>query len=567
MGDDGGEMKGSLAALLLAAVSVAAMARPASVPTATLVWLDDGTPVVAQGGVIVNTEPRELRTPLGSVWKLFVYSYIVEQGLDAPAYRCPTDVRRDDEVYCCEPGEAVERDAALARSCGPFFEPQRLQIDAARWRAFWQQAGSPDWLTTLPDMQPATTVAVMDLLKALRQVPPAARVAARRALLPNTTRDPAVLAALGSGPRFKTWSWTNAQGQRIGGAAGWLADASPFWVGGPGSSRQLLTTQAATMAKAWLPSKRLALWPDNASLEDEPCVTVNMFARYPLRAVLHNGNGGRQVPTAEGPLLGTQQLQFVNGQSLRVQGTSQLQMRHRDGVPHIEARLSLEDYVARVIDREGDARESAASRALAVAARSWLMHNTTERSGCRVVDDSSQAQRVSPNPATPAARAAAAFTQGLVLTGADVRFHRDAASPGVMAWSQAVHSSRQGRGFVAIVQQAYPQAAWSGVAGQADCEALPQAQGWLREREQRWRERLRREAGFEPASAQLQVCRLSLGVPHADAGRMQIRIREWISREGRVTLVHEYLHLAFRHHTRGADERYIERLAQQLVDL
>jgi hypothetical protein len=31
-------------------------------------------------------------------------------------------------------------------------------------------------------------------------------------------------------------------------------------------------------------------------------------------------------------------------------------------------------------------------------------------------------------------------------------------------------------------------------------------------------------------------------------------------------LVHEYLHLAFRHHARGADEAFVERLAQRLVD-
>jgi uncharacterized protein YfaQ (DUF2300 family) len=47
---------------------------------------------------------------------------------------------------------------------------------------------------------------------------------------------------------------------------------------------------------------------------------------------------------------------------------------------------------------------------------------------------------------------------------------------------------------------------------------------------------------------------------------MVIHIREWASREGRVTLIHEYLHLAFRHHPSGRDEALIERLAQQLAD-
>ncbi len=548
-----------------AATSAVAAATPAT-PT-TLVWLQDGAPVVARTGALASVDTRDLRTPLGSVWKLFVYSYVVAEGLEAPPYRCPADARRDDEVYCCEPGESVDRDTALARSCGPFFEPLRLQIEATRWRNFWSTVGAPTWLTTLPALQPATIVPVRDVLSALQSIPAPARVAARQALLVNSTQDTTVLAALGSGPRFKTWSWTDARGQRIGGAAGWLADASPFWVGGAGTSRQVLAQQAGHVAQAWAPSKRLLMWPDAASQDAEPCVNVRMFARYPLRTVLHTRGQGQATPAEEGPLRGAYQLQFVNGQTLRLVGTPQLQLKLHEGQPHIEARLSLEDYVARVVDREGDAREVAAARALAVAARSWLMQNTAERAGCRAVDDASQAQRVSPNPATNAARAAAAFTQGLVLAGTAVRYHRDESAPGVMAWSQAVQAGQQGTGFVDILQQAYPQATWASVAGQTDCEPMPQAQAWLREREQRWREQLRREAGYEPTSARLQVCRLNLGVPHADARRMQIRIREWASREGRVTLVHEYLHLAFRHHARGADERFVERLAQQLVDL
>jgi hypothetical protein len=47
---------------------------------------------------------------------------------------------------------------------------------------------------------------------------------------------------------------------------------------------------------------------------------------------------------------------------------------------------------------------------------------------------------------------------------------------------------------------------------------------------------------------------------------MVIRVREWQSREGRVTLIHEYLHLAFRNHPHGQDETFIEQLAQQLAD-
>jgi hypothetical protein len=72
--------------------------------------------------------------------------------------------------------------------------------------------------------------------------------------------------------------------------------------------------------------------------------------------------------------------------------------------------------------------------------------------------------------------------------------------------------------------------------------------------------------GFEPVPA-VQVCELQMGSPHADQRRSLIRIREWRSREGRVTLLHEYLHLAFRHHPRGQDEAFVEAWAQRLADL
>ncbi len=519
-------------------------------------------------------------TPLGSVWKLFVFSYLVAQGLEAPPYRCEAAQRRSDDEYCCDPGEAVSRDQALQRSCGPFFAPQRLQIQAGDWRRFWQAQQAPEWLWSLNALQPPTLVPVPHLLSALRQIPDAARAAARQALLPNSTRDAAVLGAWGSGPRFKTWSWTAAGGVRIGGAAGWLASGAPFWLGGQGTSRTVLSKQAQTVAQRWQAqrqdTKHDATQPeaeaatarldlaDPSIANAQACVQVQMFARYPLREV----RAAKGQAAADGPLVaqGRYTVHFANGQQLSIQATPALSQTTRNGVPQLQALLSLEDYVARVLDREGDARESAAARALAVAARTWLLHNAKQDGPCLNVADDTKTQRVSPNPPTAAARAAAAFTEGLVLVGMPVRYHRDQAAPGVMSWARAVAQSRAGTGFEEILRQAYPQAVWANGSQAADCEPLPEAAAWLREREQRWRARLRQHAGFEPQAAQLQVCRLALGRPHADTRRMQIRLREWASREGRVTLVHEYLHLAFRNHPRGADEAFVERLAQQLVD-
>lgn len=552
-------------ALLALCASVAqAQAAPAQ-----LVWMDGDKLVSAPGGPATAasaTAASASVTPLGSTWKLFVFSYLVAQGIDAPPYRCQAAERRDDEGYCCDPGEAVTRDDALARSCGAFFEPGRLQINAADWRRFWQRQQAPEWLLPLSAMQPATSVPVPQLLAALRHVPDTARIAAREALLPNSTRDAALLGAWGSGPRFKTWSWTAPTGGRVGGAAGWLADGAPFWLGGRGTSRTVLAAQAGAVAQPW--QRRGGAGGsvdgsfDAAGLRAQPCVVVQMFARYPLRDVLAaNGHAARV-----GPLQGRHTVRFANGESLAIQAVPSLGLSRGSGGLQLHARLALEDYVARVVDREGDARETAAARALAVAARTWLLSNSALAGGCFAVADDSRAQRVSPNEPSPAARAAAAFTDGLVLVGMPVRYHRDRAAPGVMSWADAVSASRAGVGFQAILRKAYPLAVWAGTGRLADCEPLPEAAAWLREREQRWRARLRDHAGFEPHAAQMQVCRLALGAPHSDMRRMQIRLREWQSREGRVTLVHEYLHLAFRHHPRGTDEAFVERLAQQLAD-
>jgi uncharacterized protein YfaQ (DUF2300 family) len=592
MGHDGGEVKLRplrLAAALLALglvgvqaqaqapaqVGARAMAQTLPTPSKTnfetapeaLFWLNADKLQSAALRPSAPSPNADTSTPLGSVWKLFVFSYLVAQGLEAPPYRCEAAQRRSDDEYCCDPGEAVSRDQALQRSCGPFFAPQRLQIQAHDWRRFWQAQQAPEWLWSLNALQPQTLVPVPQLLSALRQIPDTARAAARQALLLNSTRDATVLGAWGSGPRFKTWSWTTTRGERIGGAAGWLASGAPFWLGGRGTSRTVLSQQADVVARRW---SAQTMDPAQAQTTDpnivnaQACVQVQMFARYPLREV-RAANG---QASADGPLRaqGRYVLRFANGEQLSIQATPALSQTTRNGVPQLQARLALEDYVARVLDREGDARETAAARALAVAARTWLLHNGTQEGPCINVPDDSRAQRVSPNPPTAAARAAAAFTEGLVLVGTPVRYHRDQASPGVMSWATAVAQSRAGLGFENILRQAYPQATWANGAQATDCEPLPEAAAWLRAREQRWRQRLRQHAGFEPQAAQMQVCRLALGAPHADTRRMQIRLREWASREGRVTLVHEYLHLAFRNHPSGADEAFVERLAQQLVD-
>jgi uncharacterized protein YfaQ (DUF2300 family) len=541
-------------ALALGGLSIAAQAAP---PPVRLAWLRAGELQGAQGKAPGPADARGWRTPLGSAWKLFMHAYLQAQGAQEPAYRCQVGQRLPDEEYCCEPGESVTRDDALARSCGPYFEPKRVGVSAADWSRYWQAQQAPAWLWALPAMQPASEVSVPELLGALAQIAAPERMAARQALSRVALRDEGVLAALGSGPRYKTWSW-RLGAERAGGAVGWLLDGSPFWFGAPGTSRTALQANAAWMARQWA----VQALPDAAALAGQPCVEVSFFQRYAIRSVRRKD--GSAAPS--GPMSGPYRVEFASGTQLGFDAVPAFRLQRNDSRLEIHARLPLEDYVARVIDREAQATEAQAARALAVAARSYVLQNAVEARGCRAIADSSQAQRVSPNPPSAGARAAAAFTDGLVLSGAAVRYHGTQAAPGVMAWAEAVADAKSGSAFDAILRKAYPSATFADVSAADDCIALPQAAEWLAQRQPRWRTQLRQQAGFEPLGEGLRVCQLQAGLPHSDQRRLAIHIREWASREGRVTLIHEYLHLAFRHHPSGRDEALIEQLAQRLAD-
>ncbi len=559
-------------------VALAATTATAGAPAPQLWWVGadgvhralesspDGTPAalvapVPAADALAASGDAHQRVPLGSTWKLFAYAWLQTHGAHEPAYVCTAARPAADDEYCCEPGAQIGRDAALAQSCGPYFSARRLHVDPIEWRRFWRERRAPEWVGTPAAFDPATEVDVVSLLAALADIPLPARQAARGALLPLTLKLDGVVPAIGAGPRFKTWSWT-LDGQHAGGAAGWLADGTPFWFGAPGTSRTALRAHAAWIGRTWAAAGLRDVAPELVADAAEPCVAVALFNRYRIASVV--GTDGR--PALAGTISGAYRVTFTNGNVLPIDASPGLQLLAGAGALRLEGRWSMEDYVARVVDREGDATQVAAARALAIAARSYLVQNATEEDGCRRIADDSHAQRASPNAPSRAARDAAAFTRGVVLDGPSVRYHGTQASAGQMSWRDAVASSRAGAPFDAILHTAYPQSRLVALDADADCVPLPEARDWLLARQRRWREALGREAGFEPLPEALQVCRLAMGVPHSDQRLLQIRVREWFTQDGRVTLVHEYLHLAFRHHPRGQDDDFVERLARHLVE-
>ncbi|AXJ07150.1 hypothetical protein CFN16_24360 [Pseudomonas fluorescens] len=491
--------------------------------------------------------PSSLDAPLGSLWKVFVYAWLVDTGAREPAYECRGQSK--EEVYCCTAGGKIERDQALVKSCGLYFEPARLGITAGDWRTYWQARQAPSWLLDLPSVQPATRVSVADLLKVLSWLP--AQDQLRRVLLDVVLNaaDGNVVGELGGRLRVKTWSWLGDQDpqSRQGGFAGWTADGSPIWAGGRGTSQMVLRHFGAALATV-LPTS----WPAEAGR----CVEVGLFSRYPVSRVL----SGERV-AGSGPLQGDFRVEFANGNALDIHSDGELFLLN----DKLVARLDREEYVARVLEREAKPEPAEAAKALAVAIRTYLLQNATRNGECLSIDDSSTRQRVAPRPASAESRNIAAWTADLVLAGSTVTYHSDQPGPDKLAWQQAVEQANAGQRYDAILLHAYPRASlsrWDNPV--ASCEALPAAQDWLQKQRRGWRPRLESETGYNEVST-FAVCKLAFGRPFVDRERQRIYVRGVLSLQDRLDLTHEYLHLAFEAHPNGQDETYIEGLARHLL--
>ncbi|XLZ69092.1 DUF2300 domain-containing protein [Massilia sp. SR12] len=551
----------------LPALLLACLAPVAAASSLDLAWWRDGKvqALRLQQGSATPGQPLAAgaEIPLGSLWKLLVYVYAVDNKLPTPDYHCGGG--KQEEVYCCDAGGSVGRDAALAQSCGPFYAPARLGIALRPWQEYWTRrlgtapAGQFAWLADPARLEPARLVTLESLLRVLASVPAASRVEAEAALLRVVLdgRGAGSVRWFGSQLRVKTYSWHQAKRpqERLGGGAGWLADGTPLWFGGSDSSSGIFQKWGQQIASALPPAH---------AAEDSGCVVVDYFTRYPVRAV--SGTGGAAAP---GPLNGRYVVQFENGQSLPIRSNGELALvRGPGGKLQVRGRLGVNDYVARVIDREASAAEPQAARAFAIAARSYLQQNARRAESCQHITDSSATQRVSASPASEAALAAARWTDQLVLDGAPVQYHRDKPGANTMAWSQALAQARSGMSFDAILAAAYPGSALA-TAGNSGttCKRLAKNEEWLAYALPRWERLLRREEGYEAPSQRPQVCALAVGAPYSEQSRNRIFMRPLATREDRITLAHEYLHIGLRRHPRGQDEDYVERLARRLNDL
>jgi uncharacterized protein YfaQ (DUF2300 family) len=545
--------------LAVCSVSLSVQAVPQAQPVISAVELVMGRPDAARAWRISAEQAQEIdvpaSAPLGSLWKLFVYAYLADRGSPTPDYHC-TGQQPTQEVYCCEAGDSIDRDRALAKSCGLYFSPQRLGLSPTAWKRYWQAKAvdAPAWLTELDALDPATVVPVSSILAALASIDERSRQQTMRALQ-GVTLEPrarALLSHVGAGLRVKTWSWHDSKARRIGGFAGWLADGTPVWLRGAGSSASIIE-QAAPWLEHHIPPSTPA---------DEACVQVRFFSRYPLAEVEQQGQAA-----AAGPLREQIRVLFRNEQSLQFVAKGDMRLTRNGAELRIDGRFGLNDYVARVIQREAAATPTEAARALGVAARTYLARHADFASGCYHINDDSRSQRVSAAAPGQAARAAADWSDGLILNGVVGRYHQTQSGPKQLSWKQAVSQADAGARWDEILQQAYGGAGF-GLIGDADageCQALEPAQRWLLTRQASWRAQLSAIPGFEAPSPLPQICRLVQGNPYADLGRGRIYATGIGSLNERLTITHEYLHFALANHPRGREEDFVERTARSLL--
>lgn len=563
----------------------------------TLVWNTSTGVQMSQVGR--NFDEAEIKSysqalvPLGSTWKLFVYAYLVQTQATEKDYVCADLNKNLGDEYCCLPGASINRDTALAQSCGAYFSAKRLQITQDKWKHWidsdFKQA--PKWLQNISQMQAATLVPVNSLLQVLEDMPLASQISARNALLKVTVQTglETTLADLGTGIRFKTWSWfdqtnavassaklniknktsVNELGPRIGGAVGWLPSGRAFWWGAAGTSKTSLLKHHEWIAKTLQLNQfdtTLAAWQNS-----QACVKLKFFNAYPIKkvSVALSSPTKKQVAPV-GVLSGKNYfIEFENGQAISFIGSPEQRLfytANNSQKPVIEGRFLLEDYVARVIEREGQVNFTVASQALAVLARTWVVQNSPIRDGCYTTIDDSKAQRVLASPAGKEAKKAALFTQDLVIAGDAVRYHQSLDQPNVFAWKSAVLLTQQNpaMGFDNLLFKTYPHATLTGLYSELDCTHLDAAETWLKNNTDKWRSQLNPMMGFQ-APESFTVCQIQNGLATSDQRRLRIYIQGWGKLEHRLSLIHEYLHLAFKNHPNGHDEVLIEKLARQLA--
>ncbi|QNA89259.1 DUF2300 domain-containing protein [Massilia sp. Dwa41.01b] len=477
-----------------------------------------------------------------------------------PDYVCKG--RLPEEVYCCEPGGSIDRDSALAQSCGPFFAPTRLMLERAAWQRYWGArlnaplAGEFAWLRDPAGLAPERSASLASLLRALASMPPAGRADAENALLRVVLdgRGADSVRWFGSRLRVKTYSrhQPGRPQERLGGGAGWLADGTPVWFGGAGTSAGIFRKWGRQLA---------ASLPPGAPAVDAGCVVVDFFARYPVRSLV-----GPHGPALPGPLHGRHVVSFENGQQLAFRANGSMSMLREGGRIRIRGRFGTNEYVARVLEREANARP----RRRQPGPLRWPRAVTSSRTAARRPPASRSPTAVPPSALAriPPARQRWQSPPGPTAWWSKTPPCAITATPrGPVCWPGPMPCARPRPDKASTPSWRRPiRAACSASPGSGALPPPVRERNLARYGPAALGTHLADPAGLRTPAATAAGLRAQWRRALPEQSRNRVFMRPLATREDRITLAHEYLHIALRRHPRGQDETYVEGLARRLLD-
>ncbi len=516
---------------------------------------------VSQSQVMEIKPDGNLTTPMGSLWKLFVYLYLVGEKIYPPPYQCKGhDI---DEAFCCRKDHAVQMDRSLIQSCGLYFDINRLKIKQENWQPFWEtkiKAFYP-WLIKLSDLKPEANIRVSELLQVLSLINKHETIHQKTtSVLSQVTLNGTAKGAfrhLGTLANIKTFTWNDPDDaeKRVGGFAGWLNDGTAVWTMGSGTSKQFMDRWSKALQTVLV--KRLF----NTAKE---CVKVDFFTQYPIEKITELSTKQEAEP---GLLNGKFRIDFSNGNQLVFKSNRQIRYHRIHNKKKLSGIFNINDYVARVMDREVAFDPPEAAKAFAIVIRTYLFQNGRKTSQCYRIDDSTRYQRVAINPPTEASRRLSYWTGNLVLHGASaVYYHGTQMSPNMLSWKFAKKMAASGLYYDEILNSVYQQHRIGKIETGKEfrCQRLPIIEKWLTAQSGLWDRDLTSINGYQKPN-QVQVCKIDYGTAFSDLNQNKIYITDVRNYEDKIAMAHEYLHLCFKNHPLTMDEFFIERTARKLI--
>jgi uncharacterized protein YfaQ (DUF2300 family) len=507
---------------------------------------------------------QELKTPLGSLWKLFLYIFLVENQITPEPYKCTGSDPK--EIFCCKPQKRIDIDQALIKSCGLFFEKVRSDIlknNHDVWRLFWRnEVGLKyGWLTNLNGLRPGEIVNVKEILTSLLKTNKLSHATLRsREVLPEVLISGTAKGAvrlLGSSLKVKTFTWDDPDriGKFVGGFAGWLNDGSAIWALGKGKGSQVINLRGRQINQKFF--GRLNSFSSN-------CVRVKFFDRYPISKIV---NQKTKQLSSEGPLEGDHQIFFKNGNTLKFYSTGGLHYKRSKNEISVMGLFNINEYVARVLEREISVNPKEAAKAFAILTRTYLINRAQFTDKCFVIPDSSRYQRVSIHNPSDSSLVISNWTDGLILTNINnIQYHSTTKSHNRISWTFAKKLAKDNLFFDEILKIGYPTGILSVMKSKLsqNCRRLPLIENWLHHRSALWGNRLKMKVGYESPD-RVVVCELTLGNPFSDLENNRIFVKSIKTRNDKITIAHEFLHISFKNHPLGNDENFIEKTAIKLV--